>query len=54
MPSAAYIAPMGWQVLAGLTVRAVRGLISLVVFDAYGGQTQFREHVPCRSTVGTG
>jgi hypothetical protein len=31
MPRAAYMAPIGWQVLAGLTVKAVRSLISLVV-----------------------
>jgi hypothetical protein len=31
MPSAAYIAPIGWQVLAGLIVKAERSTTSLVV-----------------------
>ena len=36
MPSAAYIAPMGWQVLAGLIRSASRGLISAVVPSSMG------------------
>jgi hypothetical protein len=31
MPSEAYMAPMGWQVFAGLMRSASRGLISAVV-----------------------
>ena len=31
IPKAAYIAPMGWQVLAGLIVKALRSVISLGV-----------------------
>jgi hypothetical protein len=31
MPSAAYMAPMGWQVLAGLMVKALRFVISFGV-----------------------
>jgi hypothetical protein len=31
MPMAAYMAPMGWQVLAGLMVKALRSVISFGV-----------------------
>ena len=37
MPRAAYMAPMGWQVLAGLIVKALRSVISFEV---------------CRSNIG--
>jgi hypothetical protein len=31
MPNAAYMAPIGWQVFAGLIIKALRSVISLGV-----------------------